>query len=126
MRSGGARTTRLATVDDEVRIRPIDAAERRDMLLEERILRSQIQRERASAYWFAATKWGIAGLVAGICIGGYIMYVASVATLPLAQNALAQGAAIESARSQLEEASGLPPEALPGGQRPAQRPAQRP
>lgn len=122
MRSGGARTTRLATVDDEVRIRPIDAAERRDMLLEERILRSQIQRERASAYWFAATKWGIAGLVAGICIGGYIMYVASVATLPLAQNALAQGAAIESARSQLEEASGLPPEALPGGQRPAQRP----
>ena len=126
MRSGGARTTRLATVADEVRIRPIDAAERRDMLLEERILRSQIQRERASAYWFAATKWGIAGLVAGICIGGYIMYVASVATLPLAQNALAQGAAIESARSQLEEASGLPPEALPGGQRPAQRPAQRP
>lgn len=121
MRGTNARNTRLATVDDEVRIRPIDSAERREMMLEERILRSQIQRERASAYWFAATKWGIAGLVAGICIGGYVMYVASVATLPLAQDALARGAAIQDARHQLEDASGLPPEALPS-QRPGRAP----
>ncbi|MGE0829549.1 MAG: hypothetical protein AB7O04_09375, partial [Hyphomonadaceae bacterium] len=87
--------------------------ERRELLLEERILRSQMQRERASAYWFAATKWGIAGLVAGICIGGYVMYVASVATLPLAQDALARGAAIHDARAQLEQASGLTREELP-------------
>ncbi|MGE0044682.1 MAG: hypothetical protein AB7J28_00450 [Hyphomonadaceae bacterium] len=117
-----ARNTRLATVDDGVRIRPVDAGDRQGMLLEERILRSQIQRERASAYWFAATKWGIAGLVAGICIGGYVMYVASVATLPLAQDALARGAAIQDARHQIEEASGLPQENLPQqGQQPLPR-----
>lgn len=109
-----SRNTRLAPVEaDEVRIRPIDGAERREMLLEERILRSQIARERAAAYWFAATKWGIAGLVAGICIGGYIMYVASVATLPLAQDALARGAAINAAQNQLEDAAGIQPARLP-------------
>lgn len=108
-----ARNTRLATVDDGVRIRPVDAGDRQSMLLEERILRSQIQRERASAYWFAATKWGIAGLVGGICIGGYVMYVASIATLPLAVSAVAQGQAVEHARGELENGSGLPPEALP-------------
>lgn len=107
-------STRLATVQPEdLRIRPIEGSERREMLLEERILRSQIARERASAYWFAATKWGIAGLVAGIVIGGYVMYVASVATLPIAQDALARGAAIQDARHQLEQAAGVQPDAPP-------------
>lgn len=100
------RHTRLAPVDDELRIRPIDADSRRQMTLEEKMLRSQIQRERSSAYWFAAAKWGIVGLLIGIAIGGYVMYVASVSTLPLAQDALARGAAIQSAREQLQEAAG--------------------
>jgi hypothetical protein len=106
------RNTRLAPVDDEMRIRPIDV-DRREMLLEEKMLRSQIQRERSSAYWFAAAKWGIVGLLLGICIGGYVMYVASEATLPLAVNAVAQGQAVEHARRELEDGSGLPKDALP-------------
>jgi hypothetical protein len=60
------RHTRLApVVEDEMRIRPIDADSRQRMTLEEKMLRSQIQRERSSAYWFAAAKWGIVGLLLG-------------------------------------------------------------
>jgi hypothetical protein len=118
----GTRNTRLAPVEDEVRIRPIDV-DRREMLLEEKMLRSQIQRERSSAYWFAAAKWGIVGMLAGICIGGYVMYVASVSTLPLAQDALARGAAIQSAKDQLEAAAGLSHDAEQ--QQPAQTPQRR-
>jgi hypothetical protein len=108
MRSTSARGTRLAPVDDEVRIRPIDAGERRDnMLLEERILRVQIQRERASAYWFAATKWGIAGLVSGLIVGGYLMYVAMLGAVPLVENSMFRAQAVEAARTQLEEGAGM-------------------
>jgi hypothetical protein len=125
MRSTGARGTRLAPVDDEVRIRPIDANERREMLLEERILRTQIQRERASAYWFAATKWGIAGLVSGLIVGGYLMYVAMLGAVPLVENSMFRAQAVEAARTQLEEATGLPAEELPGDRGKSAAPAQR-
>ena len=106
----GARGTRLAPVDDEVRIRPIDASERREMLLEERILRTQIHRERASAYWFAATKWGIAGLVSGLIVGGYLMYVAMLGAVPLVENSMFRAQAVESARKQLEDGAFGPAE----------------
>jgi predicted RNase H-like HicB family nuclease len=122
MRTTSRNNTRLAPVEaEEVRIRPIDAAERREMLLEERILRSQIARERASAYWFAATKWGISGLVIGILIGGYMMYVASVATIPIAQDAMSRGAAIQDARDQIRDGAGLTDEALPSNPNPVPR-----
>lgn len=102
--------TRLAPVEgDDVRIRPIDPSERRELLLEERILRSQIMRERSSAYWFAATKWGIAGLVLGICAGGYLMYVAMLGSVPLVENSMFRAQAVEAARAQLEQASGVAP-----------------
>jgi len=110
MRSTTRSNTRLAPVEnDEVRIRPIDASERREMLLEERILRSQIMRERSSAYWFAATKWGIAGLVLGICAGGYLMYVAMLGSVPLVENSMFRAQAVEAARAQLEESAGVAP-----------------
>lgn len=72
---------------------------------EERKLRETIQRERSSAYWFAASTWGIAGLILGACAGAYMTYVVSVAALPVAQDAIARGMAMENIRS---DADGRP------------------
>ncbi|MBI1251995.1 MAG: hypothetical protein GC189_11035 [Alphaproteobacteria bacterium] len=110
MRTPNSRPARLTPVDEENRIRPVGEtldSRRFDPMLEERLLRAQFKRERSSAYWFAATKWGILGLVLGMCLGAYMMYVASVSSLPVAMDAMSRGAAIQDARSQLEDAAGL-------------------
>jgi hypothetical protein len=65
---------------------------------DERDWRLLLRRERSSAYWFAATKWGMLGLILGMIIGGGGMYVASIATLPMAQEALFKGAAMRDAQ----------------------------
>lgn len=67
---------------------------RADAMFEERVLRAQFKRERSSAYWFAASTWGIGGLVIGACLGAYMMHVAQVSLLPTAVNAVAQGMAV--------------------------------
>lgn len=105
MRSQGARGARLTPVDDDTRPRPVAdhlEARRYDPLFEEHMLKAQFRRERSSAYWFAASTWGICGLVIGACLGAYMMYVASVATLPMAQDALARGAAMQAARETVD------------------------
>ena len=65
---------------------------------EDREWRQHVRRERSSAYWFAATKWGMLGLIVGMVLGGAGMYVASIATLPIAQEALFKGAAMRDAQ----------------------------
>ncbi len=104
MRSQGARGARLTPVDDEPRRTVPDHLEARryDPHFEEQMLKAQFRRERSAAYWFAASTWGISGLVIGACLGAYMMYVASVATLPMAQDALARGAAMQAARETVD------------------------
>jgi hypothetical protein len=73
-----------------------------DTRAEDRWLQFQFRRERASAYWFAAAKWGLLGLVFGVCLGAFMMYTATVSTLPTAIDAVARGAAIDAARDAAE------------------------
>jgi hypothetical protein len=80
----------------------IDPARRYDPLLEERWLRDQFRRERSSAYWFTASKWGALGLLAGLFIGAFMMYAASVSTMPVLRDAMASAAAIQAAQSAAE------------------------
>jgi len=75
---------------------------------EARAMRSLMRRERSSAYWFAAAKWGMGGLIMGMLMGASLMYVASVAQLPVAQDAVARGAAIAAASNALRGESGAP------------------
>jgi hypothetical protein len=111
---GGAR---LAPVEDDPKSRNVHTLETRayDPLFEERLLKAQFARERSSAYWFAASTWGIAGLVAGACGGAYMMYVASVATLPVAQEAVARGMQLNHLNSEAMERNLLDP-AAPSGE----------
>ncbi|MBL8549827.1 MAG: hypothetical protein JNJ73_07560 [Hyphomonadaceae bacterium] len=101
------RHTRLApVVEDDMRIRAVDDT-RQLPTFEEKMLRDRIRRERAGAYWFAATKWGIVGIIFGILIGAGVMYAASIATVPMYQDAMARWEAINSAQKQLEEGAGI-------------------
>lgn len=78
-----------------------DVAPAPEYAAETRAMRSLMRRERSSAYWFAAAKWGMGGLVMGMVMGAGLMYVASVAQLPVAQDAVARGAAIAAASNAL-------------------------
>jgi hypothetical protein len=71
--------------------------------------REYLRRVRSSAYWFAATKWGMIGLVAGIILGGVGMYFASTATLDLAQDAVTKGAIVERLRQEQDRQDGIQP-----------------
>lgn len=116
MRGQNARgSTPLAPVDDDKRNVHTLQARAYDPQFEEQLLRLQFKRERSSAYWFAASTWGIAGLIIGACMGAYMMYVATVATLPTAVNAVTQGMAVQEIQRQGEtrpnllDQSGPPP-----------------
>lgn len=97
---GGAKLTPV-DADSHQALRPVELDTRRyDPMFEERLLRAQFKRERSSAYWFAASTWGIAGLVLGACMGAYMMYAATVATLPTAVTAVTQGMAVSAIRGE--------------------------
>jgi hypothetical protein len=76
-----------------------------DQRADEHAVRVVIRRERASAYWFAAAKWGMSGLFIGMILGAAMMYTATFSALPIAQDAMARGRAIEAAANAL---SGTP------------------
>lgn len=75
--------------------------------------REYLRRVRSSAYWFAATKWGMIGLVLGMIFGGVGMYYASTATLDLAQDAVTKGAIVERLRQEQERQDTLPAPVTP-------------
>ncbi len=102
MVGNGGKRPKIAAVDMDYGRRPDNDHDRLEAH-EERQMRSHIRRERSSAYWFAATKWGMLGLIAGMVLGGVGMYVASIATLPMAQEALFKGAAMRDAQQRAEQ-----------------------
>jgi hypothetical protein len=100
MRTQNARPVKLTPVDEEHRGRLADLGEqgRMDALFDQNLFRMHVRRERSSAYWFAASIWGICGLVIGACMGAYMMYVAYVGITPTVRENLVAGAAINDAR----------------------------
>ena len=108
MRSKGGRTVNITPVDEDPRARVVHdlnerGGTRMEALFDQNMFRMHIRRERSSAYWFAASVWGITGLLVGGCMGAFLMYQASVASMPMAQEALARGMAVEQARARSEE-----------------------
>jgi hypothetical protein len=103
----------LAPVDTSGAVRRIEIEGDRQLSREERDWKLLMRRERSGAYWFAATKWGIAGLVIGMVLGGAGMYYASLATLDLAQDAVTKGAIVERLRQEHDQTPVAPPTKAP-------------
>ena len=107
MVGNGGKRPKIAAVDTDYG-RRIDSDFDRPNPLDERQWRTHIRRERSSAYWFAATKWGILGLVAGMILGGVGMYFASISTIDMAQEAVTKGAIVERLRQEQEAINNQP------------------
>jgi hypothetical protein len=101
MRSQGGRGARLTPVDDEPRARAITETGpggRVEALFDQNLFRMHVNRERSSAFWMAASIWGVGGLVIGACLGAYMMFVAYTGMTPTVRDNLMAGAAMDSAR----------------------------
>lgn len=119
MVGNSGKRANLAPVDNSGGFRGAVSDPERQLSRDEREWRLLMRRERSGAYWFAATKWGMLGLVVGMILGGTGMYVASVATLPMAQEALFKGAAMRDAQQRAEDN----PSELPRLTTPPEQPA---
>ncbi|MGE0742979.1 MAG: hypothetical protein AB7O98_16705 [Hyphomonadaceae bacterium] len=98
MRGKGGKTIRLNPVDEDHQVHDHPARANLEAIMDQKLFAQRIRSERSSAYWFAASLWGVSGLVLGGMLGAYMMYVATVSSLPLASEAVTRGMAVEQAR----------------------------
>lgn len=96
MRSKGTRTIKPVDEDHQVTDHPARAG--LEALMDQKLFHQRIRSERASAYWFAASLWGVTGLVLGALLGGFMMFQAYVGLSDPVRDTLVQGQAIEAAR----------------------------
>jgi hypothetical protein len=91
------RTIKLNPVDDE---RVTDHPDRHRMVaLEDRnLFNLRIKSERASAYWFAASLWGVTGLVMGALLGVYITLAVQNGSADIWRDNFIAGQAADEAR----------------------------
>ena len=76
MQKRGSRTI-VTPVEDDPRGRSVTdlhsaGGPKVDVLFDQKLFDRVIRRERSSAYWFAASLWGVSGLVLGAILGVYI------------------------------------------------------
>lgn len=102
MRSRGARTIQVNPVDEAPSQRQQQVTDhpdrnRMEAIMDQKLFFQRIKSERASAYWFAASVWGVGGLVVGALLGGYMMFQAYVGLTEPVRDTLVQGQAIREA-----------------------------
>jgi hypothetical protein len=107
MRSKGGRTIKLNPVDEDHQVTDHPARAGLEALMDQKLFAQRIRSERASAYWFAASMWGVSGLVLGGILGAYMMFVAMDSSLPLASEAVTRGMAVEQARQSVDNRAPL-------------------
>lgn len=116
MRSKGTRT--IKSVDDDHMVTDHPARAGLEAIMDQKLFHQRIRSERASAYWFAASLWGVTGLVLGALLGGFMMFQAYVGLSDPVRETLVQGQAIEAARETVNNRPSL----LPGDEQPQQNP----
>jgi hypothetical protein len=109
MQKAAKRPLTLAPVEEARGYGAVPTHQQYDQRADEHAVRVVIRRERASAYWFAAAKWGMTGLFIGMILGAAMMYTATVSSLPIAMDAMARGSAIQAASNALTPPSDAQP-----------------
>ena len=92
-----SRSRTIKAVDDEPQTHDHPARANLEALMDQKLFAQRIRSERASAYWFAASLWGISGFVLGAMLGGFMMFQAYVGLTPPVRDTLVQGQAIREA-----------------------------
>ncbi|MDZ4691160.1 hypothetical protein [Terricaulis sp.] len=120
MRKAGTKNIRPVD-EDHQQVHEHPDRQRMVALEDRNLFNMRIKSERASAYWFAASVWGVTGLVLGGILGAFMMYVAMDSSLPLASEAVTRGMAVEQARQSVNNRAPM----LVDPDQPAQQPEQQ-
>jgi hypothetical protein len=111
----------------EIKLKPVDEAQVTDhpdrhrmVALEDRnLFNLRIKSERASAYWFAASLWGVTGLIMGAFLGVYITLAVQAGSADIWRENFISGQAAREASETVNHRESL----LPGeNTTPAQQP----
>jgi len=97
MRKGG-KTIRLNPVDDDHQVHDHPARAGLEAIMDQKLFAQRIRSERASAYWFAASLWGVTGLALGAFLGVFLTILVQTGSMPLIRDNMVAGAAIGEAR----------------------------
>lgn len=69
-----------------------------EALMDQKLFSQRLRSERASAYWFAASLWGVTGLVMGAFLGVYITLVVQTGSADIWRENFIAGAAADAAQ----------------------------
>lgn len=120
MRGGKGKTVRLNPVgDDDHQVTDHPARAGLEAIMDQKLFHQRIRSERSAAYWFAASLWGVTGLVLGAIMGVFLTMMVQNGSVPLIRDTLVQGTAIRAAQDTVNNREPLLP-----GQRPDQEPSQ--
>lgn len=97
MRKSG-KTIRLNPVDDDHQVHDHPARANLEALMDQKLFAQRIKSERASAYWFAASLWGVTGLALGALMGVFLTIMVQTGSTPLIRDNIIAGAAMDEAR----------------------------
>ncbi len=108
MRSKGGKTIRINPVDDDdLQIHDHPARAGLEALMDQKLFAQRIKSERASAYWFAASLWGMTGLVMGACLGAIMALFIQTGSIDIWRQNYIAGAASREAIDSVNAREGL-------------------
>jgi hypothetical protein len=106
MRGKSGRTIKLTPVEDaQVTDHPARAG--LEALMDQKLFHQRIKSERASAYWFAASLWGVTGLIMGAFLGVYITLAVQTGSADIWRENFIAGAAADAARQSVDSRPSL-------------------
>jgi hypothetical protein len=118
MRGGKGKTVRLNPVGDEDhQIHDHPARAGLEAIMDQKLFHQRIRSERSSAYWFAASLWGVTGLVLGAILGVFLTMMVQTGSVPFIRDNIIAGTAIDAARDSVNQRTPLLP-----GETPPQQP----
>lgn len=108
MRSKGGKTIRLTPVDEETpQVTDHPARANLEALMDQKLFLQRIKSERSSAYWLAASIWGMSALVIGACLGAILTMVVQTGSVGAWRETYIAGAASREAIDSVNNRPGL-------------------
>jgi hypothetical protein len=114
MRSKGTRTIKPVDEDHQNHDHPARAG--LEALMDQKLFNQSIKIERASAYWFAPSLWGVTGLILGAFLGVYITLVVQQGSADVWRDNFIAGAAADAAQDSVNRREPLLPRDNPPSQ----------
>jgi hypothetical protein len=107
MRSKGGKTIRLSPVDEDDHVQDHPARAGLEAIMDQKLFAQRIKSERSSAYWFAASLWGMSGLVLGASLGAIMALLIQTGSAPIWRENTMAGAAMREASDSVNNRPGL-------------------